>query len=145
CGVYHRWLLRDEHLIKDCSTELENFESRCPISFAIHLSLGLESLDNTLDYSHHNAPAPPGATVGDEADNGRAKRRFHMHENACKAFLEYFSSSDRLLSIDVSSGAEEPIWDKTHEFFTGLQLKAWRPVNSMLVFAMGTWAFPAQS
>ncbi|CAI8026970.1 hypothetical protein GBAR_LOCUS15446, partial [Geodia barretti] len=52
-------------------------------------------------------------------------------------FLEYFSSSDRLLSIDVSSGAEEPIWDKTHEFFTGLQLKAWRPVNSMLVFAMG--------
>lgn len=33
----------------------------------------LESLDKTLDYSHHNAPPPPGASVGDEADNGRAK------------------------------------------------------------------------
>ena len=38
-----RWLLRDEHLIKDCSTELKSFESRCPISFAIHLSLGYVS------------------------------------------------------------------------------------------------------
>jgi hypothetical protein len=74
-----KWLLRDEHLIKDCSTELENFESRCPISFAIHLSLGLDSLDKTLDYSHHNAPPPPGATVGDEADNGRAKASNSFH------------------------------------------------------------------
>ena len=60
-----------------------------------------------------------------------------MHENACKPFLEYFSSSDRLASIDVSSGAEEPIWDKVHELFTDLNLQAWRPVNSILVFAMG--------
>lgn len=60
-----------------------------------------------------------------------------MHENACRPFIDYFSSSDRLVSIDVSSGAEEPIWDKVHEFFTGLHLQAWRPVNSILVFAMG--------
>ena len=60
-----------------------------------------------------------------------------MHEAACKPFLEYFSATDRLMSIDVSSGAEEPIWDKIHEFFTGLQLQAWRPVDSILVFAMG--------
>ena len=69
-----------------------------------------------------------------------------MHEDASKPFQDYFSSTDRLLSIDVSSGAEEPIWDKIHEFFTGLQLKAWRPVNSILVFAMGTlghrWEYP---
>ena len=43
CMYVCRWLLRDEHLIKDCSTELETFESRCPISFAIHLSLGYVS------------------------------------------------------------------------------------------------------
>ena len=60
-----------------------------------------------------------------------------MHDAACKPFLEYFSSTDRLVSIDVASGAEEPIWDKVHGFFTGLQLQAWRPVNSILVFAMG--------
>ena len=39
----------------------------------------LDSLDKTLDYSHHNAPPPPGATVGDEADNGRAKASNSFH------------------------------------------------------------------
>ena len=62
-----------------------------------------------------------------------------MHDDACKPFLDYFTSTDRLASIDVSSGADEAIWDKVHEFFTGLQLQAWRPVNSILVFAMGQY------
>ena len=60
-----------------------------------------------------------------------------MNENASRPFLEYFSSSDRLVTINVSSGAEEPIWDKVHGFFTDLHLQAWRPVNSILIFAMG--------
>ncbi len=44
-----------------------------PISFALHLSLGEESLDKTLDYSHHSTNLPPGATLADEADNSKAK------------------------------------------------------------------------
>ena len=31
------------------------------------------NLEETLDYSHHNANTPAGATVSDEADNSRAK------------------------------------------------------------------------
>ena len=35
-----------------------------------------------------------------------------MHENASQPFLDYFSASKRLVTIDVSSGSEAGIWDK---------------------------------
>lgn len=60
-----------------------------------------------------------------------------MHEKAVQPFLEYFHSSDRMVTVDVSSGAMEPIWDKVHEVFTSMNLTAWRPVESVLIFAMG--------
>ena len=49
--------------------------SKVKIPFALNLSLTQDSLENTLDYSHHNTSnmKPAGATVGDEADNSRAK------------------------------------------------------------------------
>ena len=52
-------------------------------------------------------------------------------------FLDYFKASDRVVTVDVSSGATEPIWDKVHEVCTSMHLQAWRPVDSVLVFAMG--------
>lgn len=63
--------------------------------------------------------------------------RFKMQEKAVQPFLEYFHSSDRMVTVDVSSGAMEPIWDKVHEVFTSMGLVAWRPVESVLIFAMG--------
>ena len=65
------------------------------------------------------------------------QRRFKMQEKAVQPFLEYFRSSDRMVTVDVSSGAMEPIWDKVHEVFTSMSLVAWRPVESVLIFAMG--------
>ena len=65
------------------------------------------------------------------------QRRFKMQEKAVQPFLKYFRSSDRMVTVDVSSGAMEPIWDKVHEVFTDMSLVAWRPVESVLVFAMG--------
>lgn len=56
---------------------------------------------------------------------------------ALQPFLSYFKRCDRVVSVDVSSGASEAIWDKVHEVFTSLHLRAWRPVDSVLVFAMG--------
>lgn len=47
--------------------------SQVTISFALYLSLSEESLDKTLDYSHHDTTVPQGAKINDEADNGRAK------------------------------------------------------------------------
>ena len=43
-----------------------------PISFAINLCVKESSLGQTLDYSHHNANVPAGASVCDEADNSKA-------------------------------------------------------------------------
>lgn len=65
------------------------------------------------------------------------QRRFQMHEKAVQSFLDYFKFRERIVTVDVSSGASEAIWDKVHEVFTSLHLKAWRPVDSVLVFAMG--------
>ena len=63
--------------------------------------------------------------------------RFKMQEKAVQPFIEYFHSTDRMVTVDVSSGAMEPIWDKVHEVFTSMNLVAWRPVESVLIFAMG--------
>ena len=60
-----------------------------------------------------------------------------MQEKAVQPFIEYFHSTDRMVTVDVSSGAMEPIWDKVHEVFTSMNLVAWRPVESVLIFAMG--------
>ena len=60
-----------------------------------------------------------------------------MHIAAVSPFTQYFADSNRLVTIDASSGAMEPIWDAVHHFFTSLHLTAWRPVNSVLVFALG--------
>ena len=59
-----------------------------------------------------------------------------MHQKAAAPFVDYFSKQKRLVSVDVSSGLEEAIWDKIHEFFTTIDLHAWRPVYSVMVFAM---------
>ena len=128
---------RSEHLIANCEEHLRAFEEKVPLSLALNLSLTQDSLDQTLDYSHHNTASmtPAGATVGDEADNSRAKRRFIMHQNVCAPLLNYFSP-DRTVSLDVSSGQHDAIWDKVCEVFTNLGLHAWRPVDSVLVFAL---------
>ena len=63
--------------------------------------------------------------------------RFKMQEKAVQPFLEYFRDTERLVTVDVSSGAMEPIWEKVHEILHSMSLVAWRPVESVLVFAMG--------
>ena len=70
-----KWLQRNECLIANCEEHLKVFEEKVKIPFALNLSLTQDSLENTLDYSHHNTSnmKPAGATVGDEADNSRAK------------------------------------------------------------------------
>ena len=59
-----------------------------------------------------------------------------MHQNVCAPLLNYFSP-DRTVSLDVSSGQHDAIWDKVCKVFTNLGLHAWRPVDSVLVFALG--------
>lgn len=59
-----------------------------------------------------------------------------MHQNVCTPLLNYFSP-DRVVSLDVSSGKHDAIWDKVHEVFTSLGIHPWRPVDSVLVFALG--------
>ena len=59
-----------------------------------------------------------------------------MHQNVCTPMLNYFSP-DRVVSLDVSSGQHDAIWDKVHKVFTSLNIHAWRPVDSVLVFALG--------
>ena len=60
-----------------------------------------------------------------------------MAMTAINPFLQYFKDSNRLVSVDVSSGAMDPIWDAVQQLFISLDLAAWRPVNSVLVFALG--------
>ena len=65
------------------------------MSFAINLCVKETSLKQTLDYSHHNATLPPGATVSDEADNSRAvvsNNRTVEHSNSI--FLSLASLQD---------------------------------------------------
>lgn len=60
-----------------------------------------------------------------------------MHESVSRPFLDFFHSTGRLVTVDVSSGELEPIWDIVQSFFIAKQLQANQPVDTVLVFAMG--------
>ncbi len=96
------------------------------------LKLRYTSAVSTYSHTSLNNMTPTKAKLC----NCYVQSRFLMHEKAVQPFVQYFQSCDRLVSVDVSSGASEAIVDRVHQVFTSLNLQAWRPVNTVLVFAM---------
>ncbi|GFR80525.1 hypothetical protein ElyMa_000583800 [Elysia marginata] len=57
-----------------------------------------------------------------------------MFENSVRSFLEYFESSERLMTVDVSCRNADAISSRVCDLFSKLSLRNEKMVNTVLVF-----------
>ena len=60
-----------------------------------------------------------------------------MYNNCAKLFVEFFQKTERLVTVDVTSRAEEEIWEKMCEFFTGLKVNHMKNSSTVMFFMFG--------
>ena len=113
-----------------------------PISFAINLYVKKEHLINKTHKSHaiktqkreENLKNGPS----DEVDTSRTYRRFQKYEDSVHDFIDYFRSSERLLTVDTSSGRNDVVWDSIKEYFLDSEfVPMLRPVEIVILFCFG--------
>lgn len=131
-------LLRIESIISECVKALEEFETKYPVSFALNLAIPPDKVVSQkvpLCSTPGNKMKETGGQ-SDEADTGRTQKRAAIFETSAKPFLEYFSKSSRLLTIDVTCGNAELMWNQVLEMFSELKFSASKIVNPLLLFAL---------
>lgn len=71
------------------------------------------------------------------------QKRAALYELCAKPFLDYFASSDRLVTVDVTCGVADFIWHRVHLLLCDLDFHPDRTVNTVVVFAFGEnyWYF----
>ncbi|KAJ8299558.1 hypothetical protein KUTeg_023618 [Tegillarca granosa] len=115
-----KFILLSNVFIKECSNELRNFETMYPVSFAIHLSIPPDKYEKKkraqcAQIQTEQKKQNEATTQSDEVDTSRTSKRFTLHHNSLKHFLDYFSKHDKLVTLDVSSGDEDLIWERIYE------------------------------
>ncbi|XP_041367840.1 uncharacterized protein LOC121382324 isoform X2 [Gigantopelta aegis] len=132
-----RFLVQSSELVKNPKEEMESFENEYPVSFAINFDNPPERLTKehaNSKNSQSGTQAVPG-TKSDEADYGRTKRRATLFQNSVRPFINYFLQSDRLVNVDVSSGALDLVWEKICSIFLELNFRNRFNVNSVIIFS----------
>ena len=62
------------------------------------------------------------------------QKRAELYHLSVKPFLDYFSESDRLVTVDVTSGIADLIWNQVHETMCTLEFHPNRVVNTVMLF-----------
>ncbi|XP_038052657.1 uncharacterized protein LOC119725335 [Patiria miniata] len=132
-----RFLLRCEKYIQDPEYDMKNFEKRFHNVFALNLAIPEEKVIKQI--TAHSAKHPDKmkeAGQSDEADTSRTQRRNALYTSSVKNFLNYFTSSGRLVTVDVACGVADLIWHRVSDFFGHqLELEPIRTVNTVIIFA----------
>ena len=139
-----KFILNNDFLINTCKKDLDSFEFRMKIAFAINLHIEMESLLKNLDFSHsmrmqgsNDAGGQNKGMGADGADTRKAERRYQMHEDSVQPFREYFEESGRMMTVDCSSGFFEAIWHSVQSSFVDeFNSRCFWPMDTVLVFAM---------
>ena len=137
-----KFILNNNFLLNTCKKDLESFEFRMKIAFALNLHIEMESLLKNLDFSHTMLMQGTNDTqskgVGaDGADTRKAERRYQMHTESVLPFNEYFMESGRMITVDCSSGSFEAIWHSVQSSFVDeFNSRCFWPMDTVLVFAM---------
>jgi len=127
-------------MVRDCEEDLKQFELDFPISFAINLHVNKEHLINKTHKSHASVKTQQkedSTKTGpsDEVDTSRTYKRFQKYEESVRDFIEYFKSSERLLTVDTSSGRNDIVWDSIKEYFLDSDtVEMMKPVEIVILF-----------
>ena len=137
-----KFLLNNRFLLDTCKKDLDGFEFRLKIAFAVNFHIEMESLIKNLDFSHSTMMQGGGEALNkgvgaDGADTKKAERRYRMHEDSIRPFREYFEENGRMMTIDCSSGFFEAIWNAVQStFVVEFNSRCFWPMDTVLVFAM---------
>ncbi|KAK3101354.1 hypothetical protein FSP39_002967 [Pinctada imbricata] len=129
--------------VTECDNEFKVFENRYPISFAIDFSV--KSVKKQLEpqcavpvteasKAKDNKQTAAQGKQSDEADTGRLARRATLYNNSAKIFVDFFQKSERFVTVDVTSRAEEEIWEKMCELFSKLNVIHLRNTSTVMFF-----------
>ncbi|KAK6191370.1 hypothetical protein SNE40_003079 [Patella caerulea] len=136
-------LVNSAGFVKECSNEMKLFEQKYPISFAINFAVPLDKVvkkkepecAKPVKPAKDNKKEKDGANVkSDEADSFRTKRRAALFDKNVRPFLDYFQRSERLLTVDTSSGVVDLIWGKICEVFSDLELQNLQNIETVIIF-----------
>ncbi|XP_057297882.1 uncharacterized protein LOC130628868 [Hydractinia symbiolongicarpus] len=116
-----KFLLKVPTFVKNCEEEMEQFENKHPVAFAINLLLDQDHLISNINQTHACTKAPSSGQTenkgsSDEMDTSRTQRRYNMYNNSVKEFLSYFENDDRLLTVDTSCGKIDVVWDSVRDY-----------------------------
>lgn len=57
-----------------------------------------------------------------------------MYEQSAKSALDYFAKSEKLVTVDVTSGVADLIWHGVHKLMVNFDFVPQRVVNTVLMF-----------
>jgi hypothetical protein len=126
--------------------DIEKFETKFPIQFAINLSLDKKDLMNNMAVTH--APCTKSKEAAqknaekqeknDEIDMSRTERRFNIYVNSVEEFVTYFKNKGKLLDVDTSACDIEAVWMSIRDYFIDTEIAA--PVSGIeqvVLFQLG--------
>ncbi|XP_006814723.1 uncharacterized protein LOC102807756 [Saccoglossus kowalevskii] len=138
-----RFLLRCEKFVKDCKYEITQFENKYPIACALNLAIPEDKVIKAVE--KHTPKHPNQLKEGgqsDEADTSRTAKRTALYEMSVRTYIEFFVSTNRLVTVDVTCGIPDLIWQKVNSFFSEhLELTPQRTANTVILFGFDESAF----
>ncbi|XP_014786973.1 uncharacterized protein LOC106881191 [Octopus bimaculoides] len=124
-------LLKLDGLLKNTGEELSKLEAKYPVSFAINMDKPLVKKPSHSENSNSKKNKSSGSnTHTDEADYSRTEKRLTLYGNAVKPFLEYFRKSEKMISIDSSSGKIDTICSILTDFMTSLNMQSQKAIST---------------
>lgn len=129
-------LLKLEGMMKNASEELSMLESKYPVSFVINIEKTVIKKPPSTETQNQKKNKTAGNnTQTDEADFSRTEKRLSLYTNAVKPFLDYFKKSDKLISLDCSSGKVEMMWSSLRDFLKSNNMHSHKSANTVIYFA----------
>ncbi|VDI44635.1 uncharacterized protein LOC143082517 [Mytilus galloprovincialis] len=125
--------------VKDCNHEFRFFEDKYPVSFAFYMLISQEKFVKkaVAECAKHPTATPKGkegAAQTDEADVTRTSKRATLFTNAVKPFIDLFTKTGRLATLDMSTGNADDLWEKVVEFFSELNISFTRKIDNVILF-----------
>ncbi|KAL8559351.1 hypothetical protein ACOMHN_045071 [Nucella lapillus] len=128
-----KFLINSDIFLANCADDMKAFEQQHPITFALNF-IQRSAKKSKKEVEPSKEKEEKTTIYSDEADSSRTKRRITLFDNNVRPFIDYFSESERLISLDVTGVPMEVVWSRLCELFAGLHIDSAAHVNYILIF-----------
>ncbi|XP_076449960.1 uncharacterized protein LOC143286307 [Babylonia areolata] len=128
-----KFLINSDVFLAACTADMKNFEQKHPIAFALNF-IQRSAKKSKKEAEPAKEKEEKANMYSDEADSSRTRRRITLFDNNVRPFIDYFSQSERLISLDVTGVQVDVVWGRLCDLFAGLHIDSLSHVNYILVF-----------